>query len=406
MATKHTDIAKEVLTMFKKAFAVLCVLCLLLGVGACTLSASAYMDEVDAVCWFPCEPDRQNDDLWEVQCEKEDCLCQRFTDTPADTGFENYLNTTYGADGSLTVTRTGADGEAVYWPCIRTLMLETAPELNTDVATTLYFDVKAIGCTWNIFLNFNGNTISLSRVIAEACGVSTVTTSAHDVPAGSYSGSLNLKDAINDISKEGSIYSEAAYAIRETNTLYVPQVTIFYVGDMNGSLTVNELFISSATDTRGALCEYADLELMGMGSTIYEDDAVYYDWYSDDDVAAADDGDDDWYDDSYVYDDSDDADYGDDDWYDTAPTVATLNPNGEGNSAVVGAENTGLFATIIAVFGSLSVVGIVLLILAVVVIAVVLLVVIAAVIVLIIVLVRKSKKKKAAANETATPPSE
>ncbi len=256
-----------------KLLAVLCALVLLTGVWTSALPAHAEEAKtvVDGVRWFPCEPGRENDELWEVECEQYFCLCQRFTDKAAETGYFNFLDTTYNADGSLTITRNGADGNEYYWPRIRTLMLESYPQLDWKAANTLYFDFTAQeGTQWNIALNLNGMMIKLSKVIADACGVMGVVNSDYDAPAGRYQGSINLQDALASIAAEGGTESSVyAKAIANMQMTFVPQITVFCVGYVGSSITINELFISTADDTTGANCDFADMGMI-FGDDYYE----------------------------------------------------------------------------------------------------------------------------------------
>lgn len=256
--------------MFKKVFAV--IMCVAMIASCMTMAASA--DEaktvVDGIRWFPCEAGRENDDIWEVECVKEGCGCQRFTDVAEETGNSNFLDTVYGENGSLTITRNGNDAtEGNYWPRIRTLMLEAYPELDLTVANTLYFDfVVAEGTQWNLMLGINGMAVKLSKAISEACGMTGVETSDHDGPSGTFKGSINLQDALTALSSESTESGTYAKAIQNMSKTFVPQLQIFCVGPVGASITINELFISTAEDTTGANCDYLDMGLV-YGDEIY-----------------------------------------------------------------------------------------------------------------------------------------
>lgn len=312
--------------MFKKVFAVVVCIAMLASTSMMSMAVSAEDAKtvVDGIRWFPCEEGRENDEIWEVECVKEGCLCQRFTDVPEETGNTNFLDTTYGEDGSLTITHNGVSGTDLYWPRIRTLSLEGYPELDITTANTLYFDFVAHENTsWNILLNFNGMSIKLSKVIADACGVSGVANSDADGAAGTYVGSVNLQDAIAEIAAEsGTESSTFAAAIQNMSKTFVPQVSIFCVGVEGASITMNSLFISSADDTEGANCDYLDMGL------IYGDE--YYELAAGDDDASSDDA------------SSDDASSDDADTSATTTTAAEKDKNdssktddGEGGSSVI-----------------------------------------------------------------------
>lgn len=258
--------------MFKKVFAV--VLCLAMLAGLSMTGTAVMADEaktvVEGVRWFPCEPGRENDDLWEAECVQEGCGCQRFDDDPEETGNSNFVDTTYGEDGSLTIVRNGNDGQEFYWPRIRTIMSELYPELDITVADTLYFDIEATNAQWNVYLNWNGLNIKLGKEMAVACGMGgDLADSDADAPAGTYKGSINIQDALSTIAAEGSTESAVnATAVKNLKKTFVPQVNIFYVGGTDGSVKINSLYISTADDAEGAKCEYLDM------GTLYGDE--YY----------------------------------------------------------------------------------------------------------------------------------
>ncbi len=228
---------------------------------------------VDGVRWFPCEPGREYDELWEVECEQYNCVCQPLYYDESDMGFASFLDIAYDENGAMTVTRNGNDGNEYYWPRVRTLGLrEFYPLMNLHTANTLYFDFTAHENTqWNIMLEINGYTVKLSQVIAAACGVYDVANSDADGPTGHFAGSLNLQDALATIAAEGSTESaaNAQALLRETDT-FVPQLQVFCIGPVGASITLREMYISTEEDVTGDLCEYADLGMV-FGDEIYEE---------------------------------------------------------------------------------------------------------------------------------------
>ncbi len=262
--------------MFKKVLSVvLCVaLFATLAVSGMAVSAEE-ITKVDGVRWFPVPAERQNDDAWEVECVKDGCLCQRFTETAEDTGNSNFLDTVWGANGELTITRNGNDAtDGNYWPRIRTISLETAPELDLTVANTLHFNFDvAEGTQWNLMLSVNGINVKLSKAISDAAGMTgTVANSDADGLAGHFEGKVDLQAAFEEISKEsGTESSVNATAIMNMGKTFVPQIAVFCVGAVGANLTLNELFISTADDTTGANCRLVDLGLLtGVGDEIYD----------------------------------------------------------------------------------------------------------------------------------------
>ncbi len=262
--------------MFKKIFAV--VMCIALIASISTMSASVFADEakteVNGIRWFPCEAGRENDDLWEAECLIDGCGCQRFDENSEETGYKNFLDTTYNEDGSLTLKRNGNDEQGdLYWPRVRTLMLDNYPSMDWTVANTLYYEIEAVDCSFNLMLGINGLNIKLAKNIADAAGVAGLANSDADAPAGTYKGSINLTDALTAIAAEGSTESATgAMAIQNmgANT-FIPQVSIFYVGGTTGTLTIKNLYISTADDVDGANCDYADMGLI-FGDEIYDID--------------------------------------------------------------------------------------------------------------------------------------
>ncbi len=228
--------------------------------------------KIEGARWFPCPQERLYDDVWEVECVKEGCLCQRFQETAEDTGNTNFLDTVYNEDGSLTLTRNGADGEEYYWPRIRTVSLETYPELDIKTSNTLYFDIVVEeGTQWNISLGINGMIISLGRYMAESCGATNLDPNSPDAASGTYKGSVNIQEAINKFASDPSHLDNVnAVALQNMKKTFLPQVQIYVVGGVNSSLTINELYISTPEDTAGEKCHYVDMGLVtGLGEEWY-----------------------------------------------------------------------------------------------------------------------------------------
>ncbi len=274
--------------MFKKVLAI--VACLMLVMSCCAMTASA--DEaktvVDGVRWFPCDAGRENDPIWEAECFKENCLCQGFDKTPEETGYSNFVDTVYGEDGSLTITRNGNDGDEFYWPRIRTVMLDNYPEMDWTVANTLHYDITASeGTKWNVYVAVNGVTIKLGREMALATGATVegdFNNSDDDAPSGTFTGSLNIQEALDTIAgTSGDPNAASAMAIRNMGTTFIPQVQIFCIGGNGASVTVNKLLMSTADDVDGANCDFLTMGL------IYGDE--YYELMNDQDTTAPDNGD-------------------------------------------------------------------------------------------------------------------
>lgn len=260
--------------LFKQIIAV--VMCVAVLASVASMGASVSADEaktvVEAVRWFPCDADRQNDFIWEVEATKEGCLCQSFDADPAETGMNAYLSTTYGEDGSLTLQRTDALADEFYWPRIRTISLETYPELDIKTANTLFFDIEATNMSWNVYMTFNGMNIKLGRAMAEATGA-TVAGSAgsdDDAPAGHYVGSVNIIDALTAMANNGDPHATEAMSIVNMKKTFVPQIQVFVVGGFEGTVKINKLFLSTADDTEGAKTEHVDMGMI-MGDEWYED---------------------------------------------------------------------------------------------------------------------------------------
>ncbi|MBE6763534.1 MAG: hypothetical protein E7553_04155 [Ruminococcaceae bacterium] len=267
--------------LFKKAFAV--VLCIaMIACSAAVMSVSA--EEVGAptgLRWFPVPAERQNDDAWEVECIANGCLCQRFTETAEDTGNTNFLLTEYTADGGLKLTRNPEAtiilgetdySQSNYWPRIRTLSLETSPEIDLATYNTLYFDVVVEeGTNWNLSVAFNGMNIGLGKTLAETCG-NTYDAGSLDAASGTYKGSINIMDTINAIAADTShLDTVNAQALKNMKKFFVPQLQVYVVGGLDASLTINSLYLSTPDDATGENCGFVDMGLLsGLGDEYYE----------------------------------------------------------------------------------------------------------------------------------------
>ncbi len=267
--------------LFQKVMAVVLTVAVIASFASVSMiSASAEEAVLSGIRWFPVPENRQNDDAWEVECWAEGCLCQRYTETAETNGYSNFLDTEYTANGGLTISRNETeiivneqDYTANYWPRIRTISLETSPEFDMKTADTFYFDFVAHeGTSWNVLLSINGIGIKLSKVISDAAGVTGVANSDADGAAGTYKGSFNLQAAIEEISKEsGTASGTNAVALKNMKKTFVPQLAIFCVGPTTASITINEMFISSASDATGANCSFVDMGLLtGYGDEWYE----------------------------------------------------------------------------------------------------------------------------------------
>ncbi len=259
--------------MTKKVLAIVACVTILMSCFAVgfTVAADEAKTVVDGAKWFPCESGRENDPIWEVECLREGCLCQGFDMTAEQTGNSNFLDTVYGADGSLTITRNGNDGDEVYWPRIRTLTLDNYPELDWKVADTLHFDIEVNeGTTWNLYVSVNGLTIKLGREIAQACGVNVDGNSESDSPSGKFVGKLNIQDALSTIAgTSGDPNAASAMAIKNMKKTFIPQLQFFCVGNKGASLTINKLHMSTADDVNGDKCDFVDMGLI-FGDKYYE----------------------------------------------------------------------------------------------------------------------------------------
>ncbi len=267
--------------LFQKVFAaVLCIAVLACSAAVMTVSAEEVVSDPTGLRWFPVPENRQNDDAWEVECVAEGCLCQRFTETAEDTGNTNFLLTEYTAEGGLKLTRnpeaTIILGETdysagSYWPRIRTLALETSPAIDLDTYNTLYFDVVVEeGTQWNLSVAFNGMNIGLGKTLAEACG-NTYDAGSLDAAAGTYKGSINIKDTINAIAADSShLDTVNAQALKNQKKFFVPQLQVYVVGGHDASLTINSLYLSTADDATGEACTFVDMGLLsGLGEEYY-----------------------------------------------------------------------------------------------------------------------------------------
>lgn len=255
--------------MFKKILCSLLCVCLLASCGTVAVMADEAKTVVDGARWFPVEAGRENDILWEAEAGPD--LFQPFYENADTTGATNYLDIAYGEDGSLTLTRNGVDDKGGwYWPSVRTLYLESYPEMDINVANTLYFNLEA-SHEWNIYVCINGMNIKMGKSIAAACGINSVATTDNDAPAGTFQGSLNLIDALNDIvsTEPDSGVGQFAKAILGMKKTFVPQIMLYVVGPEQATLTMKEFYISTAEDTTGANCEFVDMGMI-MGDDYYE----------------------------------------------------------------------------------------------------------------------------------------
>ncbi|MBQ4617298.1 MAG: hypothetical protein IJB27_02860 [Clostridia bacterium] len=254
-----------------KMFAV--CLAMLLAVCPSTVAAeSCYevtdpirIEKVDGVKWFPIPEKKQYDDAWEVQCVKGSNGFQRYDDDLQETGYRNFLDTEYGENGSLTLTRNGNDEtEGVYGSSIRTLWFDEGVELDIKTADTLYFDFDVQeGTQWRVTLRFEDVLVNLTKVIADAAGCNTVTDSDGDGPSGHFSGTVNLQTALRNIAAEmGTESAQAAAVVLNKEKTYVPGLQIACIGEVGASLTLNRMHISTADDTSGDRCRFVDFNLL------------------------------------------------------------------------------------------------------------------------------------------------
>jgi len=260
--------------MFKKVMSVVLCMMMLAGLMSVSMLASAETevpgsalsdgpDSVEAVRWFPAHPDRHNDYLWEVEFDKEGCMCQSFLWEPE----KNYLDITYNEDGSVTFTRND-NGDDFYWPRVRTFSAEDYPLIDMTTATDLHFNFDvAEGTYCNIQIQQIDMFVKLSAAIAKECGVSGVADSNGDLPPGHYEGSINLVDALTDVAAESgtdsSVWGQFYVDSINDGTSIVPSLSIYVVGAKNtASVTMNSLFISTADDTNGDKCVYADAAMV------------------------------------------------------------------------------------------------------------------------------------------------
>lgn len=246
------------------------------------LTARSEGTAIEGIRWFPVLQEKQFDAAWEVECIRDGCVCRPFYRSAEDMDYPGFLDIAYTAEGGLTITRNGNDlldggdygaENTLYWPRIRTAFSDTFPEIDLRTANTLYFDFTAAqGTSWNILLDINGYGIRLSKVIAEAVGVSGVETSDSDAPSGTYKGSINLQQAIDELCKEEATLSAlSARSLKEAEHTVLPRVEIFCVGPVGASITIHELFLSTAQDTVGAKCAFADMGLLsGKGESYYQ----------------------------------------------------------------------------------------------------------------------------------------
>ncbi len=237
-------------------------LCIALLISMFSIPVCAQNDAlvVDGIRWSPCQAGKENDEIWEVQSGKDPMVFQNFEN---GTDHQNYLNTAYDENGALILTRSGADGEEVYAPCVRTVAT-VMPKMDWHTADTLYFNVDALYCSWNLYFSISNTTVKLGHALAETTGnlVDDGGNSDDDAPAGGYVGSINIIDTLNAIAKENTDSADAAKAILEMSTTVVPQITIVYNGTTDGSLTIKDLFMSTAADTEGTACDFLTMDFI------------------------------------------------------------------------------------------------------------------------------------------------
>ncbi len=222
------------------------------------------VSKLDAVQWFPCRKGYENDDLWEVQCDDEYYLFQRFDETAEDTGYNSLLDITYADDGSLTITRNDVEGSSE--ARIQTILIENTPALNLTNGNVLHIDFEA-NVAWSIALTFDcAHTVVLDEAIARACGRSLENGNGS---SGRYTTALDLHDVLQTIAASDSDSTEAAAAVLEMESVPTPQLTITCIGEQGRSLTMHKWLYSSPTDPNGEQCRFANLDLLCHG-IIYE----------------------------------------------------------------------------------------------------------------------------------------
>ncbi len=218
---------------------------------------------VGGLRWFPCEPMYQNDVIWEAECVDPtspfpgDTWFQSFDMTPDDTGYANLLATGYDKNGGLTLTRTDLADDEQLTASIRTVVLDYGCIIDPS-ADTLYYDIDADNCEWNIGLTFeNAYTIRLGHLLAQ-------TGDDHiHAPSGRYSGAVNVRTLLETLASDTDpANASAATAILELEPLYTPRIQITYSGGMGGALTLHSLFIAPADDPNGDACKTVALDLI------------------------------------------------------------------------------------------------------------------------------------------------
>ncbi|MBQ9413685.1 MAG: hypothetical protein IJU16_01000 [Clostridia bacterium] len=150
------------------------------------------------------------------------------------------LNLTVGENG-MSFVRTAAAPNA--WPDTRTYINGRYDLSNAY----LYYDIDA-QCSWNISVSFGSNRDTY--VDAEVIKLGTYIAAQHnlnigydaDVPAGHYTGTLKLADAIENAQTIGRLLESAVTDLSDT---YMGRLHLWHVGGTVGSskITLSELFV-------------------------------------------------------------------------------------------------------------------------------------------------------------------
>ena len=251
---------------WKSALVLTLIAALMVSLSVPALAVADEIDSVDnGVCWFPARMDINNgyDDIWEVVCGEN--MFQRFNEAETnEDAADAWLDTTYDANGALTITRNGKDGkEGTFWPKVRTLYLESMPSVDFQKTPLFYYDFTATE-NWAIDLIFNGSLeLRLTKAICEAEGTATLASTADDGVAGTYRGSIDLNAAIAAIASDpADPFCTQMQALQSMKKIFLPQMNLFVVGNVGASMTVNKLYIASEADPEGAQCAYVALDLI------------------------------------------------------------------------------------------------------------------------------------------------
>ncbi|MBQ9414405.1 MAG: hypothetical protein IJU16_04690 [Clostridia bacterium] len=251
--------------ILKSTFALMLAAALLMSLLVSALPVAAEADLETGARWFPARMEINGgyDDMWEVVCGES--MFQRFNEAETnEDAADAWLDTTYDANGALTITRNGKDEkEGVFWPKVRTLYLESMPSIDFEKTNLLYYDFTATE-NWAIDLIFNGSLeLRLTKAICEAAGTATLASTADDGVAGTYRGSIDLNEAIAAIAADSADpFCTQAQALQSMKKLFLPQMNLFVVGNVGASMTVNKLYIASEADPEGEQCAYVALDLI------------------------------------------------------------------------------------------------------------------------------------------------